>query len=188
MTQPRQLVTPGYLVAFTLLLVPPFDAIMQVLPLRLHEARWRFGAFGLMSNAMMLPMIGLVVAFAIAAYFEHRRFQRVLGVIAFAIAGITVIALAAFLLDALQVRRDVNPKASLAFTVATATAVGKSILGVITLGAFGFAGFRGPKSTRHEPATSGVLLGAKPASAPVSAPKRPPANTPRPTRHRSTTT
>src|SRR5438477_5429446 len=58
MAQPRHLTTPAYLVAFALICIPPFDTLMQVLPLRLDQPRWRFGAFGLMSNTLMLTVTG----------------------------------------------------------------------------------------------------------------------------------
>jgi len=168
MAQPRHVATPAYLVAFALVVIPPFDALMQVLPVRIHDARWRFGFFGLLSNAYMIPLTGLLVAFAVAVFLEHRRFQRVLGTLALIVAVGTVALLGMFMLDALQVRKDVNPAAALAFKVASVTALLKSGLAFLTLVAFGIAGWRGPKPARAakeaSPKSSRLIMGTRPGS------------------------
>ncbi|HTE46504.1 MAG TPA: hypothetical protein VK636_14720, partial [Gemmatimonadaceae bacterium] len=133
MAQHRQIATPTYLVALTFMLIPPFDALMQLLPLRIHDPRWRFGFFGLMGNALMLPMIGLLIAFMASAFFEHKRFQRVLGMLSLIGAIGIVVVIGVFALDAVQVRPDVKPAAQLAFKVATFTAAFKYLLGLVTL-------------------------------------------------------
>jgi hypothetical protein len=163
----RQLAAPTYLVALALTCIPPFDALMQVIPLRIHDPRWRFGAFGLMSNAMMIPVVGLLIAFVAAMMFEHRVLQRTLGMLCLAIAVVTAGTLVIFGLDALQVRQQVQPAAQLAFRVASTTAVTKSILGILTFGAFGLASFKGPKSPRREkPQRGSLIIGASGTAAP----------------------
>ena len=148
MAPQRQLATPAYLVGFALICIPPFDALMQILPDRLSDPRWRFGAFGLMSNAMMIPLTGLLVVFLVAALFEHRLVQKVLGVLSLLLAIVIVGLFVVFALDALQVRPAVVPAASRAFWVATITASAKAMVGVLTLGAFAWAGLRGPRLSR----------------------------------------
>jgi chromate transport protein ChrA len=120
----------------------------QSIPFRLHDPRWRFGAFGIMSNAMLVPLVGLLIAFVAAATFEHRLLQRVLGLVCLGIGAIVALGLVLFGLDALQVRQQFQPAAQLAFRVASTTAVMKSFLAVITLGAFGLASFRAPRGAR----------------------------------------
>jgi hypothetical protein len=154
MAQQRHLAWPTYLVAFALSAIPPFDALMQLLPMRLHDPRWRFGFFGLMSNAMMIPLVGVLIAFVAASIFEHRRFQRVLGGLATVVVVCALVMLALFALDALQVRPQVKPAAALAFNVATVTAIIKSLLGVATLSAFAVAAFRGPRLRRSSTASA----------------------------------
>src|SRR3954469_18586738 len=70
MLQNRRIVWPAYLIAFSLTVIPPIDAVMQTMPIRFGELRWRWGVFGLLSNAMMIPMIGLLIAFVVASAFE----------------------------------------------------------------------------------------------------------------------
>ena len=158
MSSLRPLALPTYLVGFALAIIPPFDALMQVPPLRAGDPRWRFGAFGLLSNAMMIPLTGLLIIFIASTVFEHRRFQRVLGVLTLAFALAILGGLGLFLLDALQVRKDVNPAAALAFKVAFGTASLKATFGMITLAVFGIAAFRGPKAPRATSSRSENLI------------------------------
>jgi hypothetical protein len=166
MAQHRQIAAPAYLVALAFLLIPPFDAFMQVLPLRVHDPRWRFGFFGLESNALMLPMAGLLIAFMTAVFFEHRRFQKVLGILSTIAAVAVIVALGVFALDALQVRPEVKPAAQLAFRVASMTAALKSILGIITLIGFSYAALRAPKVAKVAKASraGGLIVTAKPSN------------------------
>jgi len=174
MAQQRQLATPAYLVGLALMCIPPFDALMQVFPFRFGDARWRFGFFGLMSNALMIPLTGLLVVFVASGFFEHRRFQKVLGAAAVALGAVIACLGVVFALDALQIRSQVQPAAALAFKVATGTAALKSMIGVLTLGAFGWAAFRAPKV---KPVTTASRT-ANPLIVPATG-SRPAAPTPR---------
>lgn len=167
MAQQRQIAPAAYLVALAFLLIPPFDALMQVLPFRIHDPKWRFGFFGLASNALMLPMAGLLIAFMVTVVFEHRRFQKVLGILSTVAAVALIIALGIFALDALQVRAEVNPARILAFKVASLTAALKAILGIITLVGFSYASFRAPKPPKpaKAPRSAGLIVASKPISA-----------------------
>jgi hypothetical protein len=167
----RPLVLPAYLVGFALALIPPLDAVMQVLPLRLGDPRWRFGTFGLLSNAMMIPLTGLLIIFVASTVFEHRRFQRILGILAFTLALGMLAGLGLFALDALQIRNDVSQKAALAFKVATGTAGLKATFGMFTLAMFGIAAFRGPKPSRATtPRSDNLIYGRQTAKSSASLP------------------
>lgn len=163
MSQPRHLSAPAYLVAFALITLPLLDAFLQVLPIRLHDPRWRFGTFGFMSNALLIPLLGLLVALTAAASFDHRRFQRVIGILSFLAALIVLGLLGVFGLDSLQVRGQVKAPAQFAFNVASITATVKSLMSIVGLTTLGVAGFRGPKFQREHkpPGASGLIMGAK---------------------------
>jgi hypothetical protein len=173
MAQQRQFATPTYLVALTLVLVPITDVIMQVLPFRLQDPKWRFGFFGLMSNAMMVPLLGLLIAFTAAQLFDQRVLQRVLGVLSIVIGVLFVGLFVIFALDALQVHNDVKPAAQLAFKVASATAATKALLGIVTLGTFGMAAIRGSRGALRRASQTGVpvIVSAKRSS--TALPARP---------------
>jgi hypothetical protein len=180
MAPSRTLAMPTYLVAFALIVIPPFDTVMQLMPLRPGDPRWRFGAFGLLSNAMMIPLVGFLLAFIAATVYEHVRTRQLLGLLAlmvgFGVAGLFVL----FGLDALQIRQDVRPNAQLAVKVASVTAAAKAILGLITLAGFAFAAFRGAKQTRMskpKKGSGGLIIGTRPnplGAPPVSITGAPP--------------
>ncbi len=138
----RPIALPAYLVGATITLIPVYDALMSVAPPHVHDARWRFGALGLLSNAAMMPALGLLIVFAIAVACEHRRLLRALGWVSVFVAGAGICALAVFLLDALQTQGAVRSQMLLSFQVATITAVVKSVIAIATFGAFGSAGIR----------------------------------------------
>jgi hypothetical protein len=176
MVQQRQMAPPAYLVGAALFIIPPVDTLMQVLPIRISDPRWRFGAFGLISNALMLSLVGYLIIMMTAAVFEHRKTQRTLGIVAIAIAVVLVLGFGLFTLDVLQVRQGIPPNQQLAYRVGSLQALCKSVLGIVTLFMFGVAGLRGPKPVKVEPTKAGaprgtgalVMGGNKPA---VAAPR-----------------
>ena len=155
MPQSRHLAWPAYLVALTMMLAPLVDIWTTLFPWNFGEARWRFGAVGLLSNALMIPLAGLLIAFAIAWSREQRTMLRAVGVIGVLGALVCLLALFGFALDALQTRSQVRPEMRLSFNVASVTAALKTILGGATFLAFGLSGWRAAKA-----ATGGKSSGA----------------------------
>jgi hypothetical protein len=154
----RYLATAGYLVAFALLLIPILDAIFGVVPIRLGDLRWRFTAFGLVSNVAMTSLTGLLLAFFLSAFLQHRLLQRILGGLALFGAVIAAGAVVLFVLDAIQLYRDVRTDAQGAFRIASARAAIKMTLACVTLVFFAIAAYRAwPRRSRRR-AEQGVLL------------------------------
>ena len=141
----KSLIRAGYLLAAILVIIPLFDGTLQVWPLRLSDERWRFGSVGSLSNLSLVPLIGFMLAIAIATFRDSRRTKRVLGsicgVLAVVLAGLSVL----FILDYFQVRTQVVPRMQQATAVASATAVCKNILSIIILTLLSRAGFAGAK-------------------------------------------
>jgi hypothetical protein len=144
MDQYRFLAGPAYLVAFTLVAVPLFDALTQLGGLNPGSSQWRFGAIGLMSNAFLIPAAGLLIALAAAKMLGHGRFLRVFGALCGLGSALAVVVLLLFALDAVQTRANVQPAARFAFLVASLTAAAKLILAIGTLAAMARAGLRTP--------------------------------------------
>ncbi len=144
----RNFAWPAYTVAFMLVVIPFFDATMQLWPLKPGDTQWRFGAIGLYSNAFMIPALGLLVALATALIFGHARFVKVLGALCGTAAGLTTILLLLFVMDAVETRLKIAAAVRLSFAVASFTAGGKLILGVIGLGGMALTGWRSPSPKR----------------------------------------
>ena len=164
MALPQRIAPAAYLVAFALVVIPIFDASMTAFPPHFHDARWRFGIVGLLSNAVLFPVLGALIAVATAALLEHRKTQRALGALALVAVAVCVVAFGMFVLDALQTRAAVRPALSLSFTVASATAAVKLALASVTFCMLGLAGVRGGPQSSAKPAsrTTNVLIGEAP--------------------------
>lgn len=171
--QQRRLAAPSYIAAVSLMVFPIFDQLMQLVSTaKLHDARWRFGAAGLLSNLLVLPVVGLTLVFIIATAFEHRVFQRILSVLCAIAAFGLVAATGVFMLDAIQVRSLMRPEAISSWAVATGTAVAKLGVAILAIALFAVAGFRNSKAPKQAQRGSGadLLVGsAKPRHAGASA-------------------
>jgi hypothetical protein len=154
----RQLAPAAYLVAFALVFIPLFDAAMSLVPFRLGAAAWRFGAVGLLSNALMIPAIGVLIALTTAVVLGHERTQRVFSILCWITAAILLAALVAFSLDALQTRASVQPAMKLSFAVASATAAAKLLLGSVTFALFARGSRLSRRKARPISATQTPLL------------------------------
>jgi len=163
MLQSRQLALPSYLVAFSLVVLPPLDQLIQIFPLRVGDARWRFGAFGLLSNSLLLSTVGVLVALVVASVFEHRRFRRILGVGTLTVVLVLAAAWVVFALDVLQVRNGVNAQAARAFFAASVSAALRSFFAVLSLTVLGVTAFRGSKPIA-KPAKRSAMVVSGPES------------------------
>jgi uncharacterized membrane protein len=127
----RQLAPGAYLVGFLLFFIPLFDASLSLAPWHLASSQWRFGAFGLLSNALMLPAAGALIAVATGVVAGHPRVLRVLAVLAWLFVVVLLASTVLFSLDALQSRRLIRPEMQLSYYVASATAFAKLVLGML---------------------------------------------------------
>jgi len=170
MSPSRPFAAPTYLVAFTLLVLPLMDEVMKMVPFRMADPHWRFGAFGVMSNALLLSSIGLLLAFLATTVFDHPRFRRVLGILTGVAAVVISGAWIVFALDALQLRNEVAPAKALLFKVAIMAASLKSLIGVITLSSLTLASFRMPRVASSSKPSRGMFVSGRltPGAAPTS--------------------
>lgn len=128
----RQLAPGAYLVAFLLFFIPFFDATLSLAPLHVASSQWRFGAFGLLSNALMLPAAGMLIAIATAVAAGQARMRKVLGILCWVLVAVLIMSTLLFALDAMQSRRMIRPEMALSYYVASATALGKLVLGLVS--------------------------------------------------------
>jgi hypothetical protein len=129
----RPLAVPAYLVAAILVFFPVIDTSLGLLPTALGEVSWRFGAIGLFSRALVSPLLGLLLACAVALLLNQPRTLRVLSIVNAGLAVAILGTVALFLLDALQMRAQVRPDAALSFDIASGVALAKyAVAGAVT--------------------------------------------------------
>lgn len=134
-----------YPIGALLVLASVSEPALQIWPFRVGELRWRFGAVGLMSGAVLGVAFGLVWIMAVAALLDHRRTLRAASVVCMAMAVALSAVAVLFGLDFLQVRSSVNPdfRGALDLTVLRAMAViGLSIPAALGLGIGGWRSTR----------------------------------------------
>jgi hypothetical protein len=158
----KPLARAGYVLAVLLVVIPLFDVTAQLLPLRLGDERWRFGAVGQLSNILLVPLLGLLLIIALATFTDSRRVKRVIGAICAILAVVMGALSVLFILDYFQVRTIVTPKFQHATAVASTTAIIKNVFTIITLFLLSRAGFAGPRAT--------VVRKVAPPSEPSSTP------------------
>lgn len=150
----RPLVAAVYLVLAMLILTPLVETTLAVLPLRPSALNWRFGAAGLYSRAVIVPLFGLLLVTGVAAWLGQRLVVRVVGVMVGLGALIAVVASVLFVLDALQMRAQVPAEARGGFDRSTAIALLTmwvvAVTGVLlSIGSW--------KMSRGEPGRSGAV-------------------------------
>src|SRR5690242_724819 len=85
---------PLYLVSGMLFIIPIVDFLTGVAKMDLSDAEWRFQTFGLLSNHILLPILGIALALVVAAFAKQYSLLRSLVVVCLTIT----IALAAITL------------------------------------------------------------------------------------------
>src|SRR5688500_9584438 len=103
----------GALIPVALLLIasPLADLIAALLPMRLGEASWRFGAYGLLTNALVTPIVGLAIIEVVSGLQQRQKTTAAVAAICAFLALILVAGFALFVLDYLQLRTAVGMNA-----------------------------------------------------------------------------
>ncbi len=107
---PRPLLYAFYVVALAFVLPSLMEFLLVTFPYRGSEASWRFGAAGLFYNSVAVsPIFGLAMASMVAYFLEQRTTLRVLSGVAVFLAALLLLSFPFFILDFLQLRKQVNP-------------------------------------------------------------------------------
>ena len=145
----RKLTAPAYFVAALLVILPVLDFLTNVWPLQPGQAVWRYGSAGLLSGFVLTPLLGVLVALALAAASEHARALGVLAVLSIVVAVGFVLVAGVFVLDALQVRASVPPQRRPQFEIGIWRAVVKYLVVSIALVWLGIGARRAARHARH---------------------------------------
>lgn len=116
----RPLAVSLYGVAVILVVLPITDTVLSLWPLHTGDLIWRFGAAGIIaSHALLMPLIGLLLASVTAVLLEHPQTLRGLSIVA-ALVGLAVaVGIGLFALDVVQTRARVEPSAQAGFDSAS---------------------------------------------------------------------
>jgi hypothetical protein len=149
MNPDKALARPGYAIALFLFILPLTDATMTLWPtLNLGSEQWRFGAIGTISNLTLIPLLGLLVALALAVWYDHRHVRRFIGWFTAVIAVVFACCAVLFVLDYFQTRAVTRPEYMERMAIATVTSLIKQALTIIALILLSRAALSGPKPAK----------------------------------------
>ena len=125
---------PIYIISLLCIMLPPMDqalTLLQLGPVTPSSAEWRFRLIGMVSGAMLFPLIGVLMALLTAFITGNRLLFRVfMAVPIIAMIGL-ILALGLFVLDALQVRAEVPENRQRPFDVIVAKNVLQQIVQLV---------------------------------------------------------
>lgn len=158
---PEALIAPFYFVAFLLMVTPTMDFVTSILPLRWDSIEWRFATVGLLSGFLLTPLLGVVIAMAVAHLAGHLRFQRIMAIVNATLTASFIALFVLFMLDVFQLKSIVQAEALEAFNSAATKAAVKHVAFILALGWLSYGGFRVSRWTvrevRRKPAA--VIIG-----------------------------
>jgi hypothetical protein len=103
-------VAAGYGVAIVVIAAPFSEVLLTILPLNFGASAWRLAAITVMSQGLLMSLIGMLLMSAIAVYLEQRRMLLGLAIVLLAASVILLISAVSLVLDALEMRRQVAPE------------------------------------------------------------------------------
>jgi len=156
--------TAIYFLAVLMVLMPPLDIILSMPQYLPRVAMWRFGAIGLLSGAMLLPIAGLLLAGLTAAASGHRWMNRMVLVCTTLAGLLFLLVLVLFALDAIQVRRDTAPELLRRFDVAVLKTLIMQVTQTVAVVLVARSAWRAGRSIRvREPRSAEQLYAGTPA-------------------------
>jgi hypothetical protein len=167
MTEYRPLLKSLYPLGALVAVASVVEPLFRVLPFRLGEVGWRFGAVGFFSSAMSGVLFGVAVTAVIAALLGHRRVIRTLAVLLAAGSVVLLGVLVVFTLDYLQLRGTVNPQVQGAFDATVWRAMGMLVLVAGVAAGMAVGGWMSSVATSRRTAQArqqeaGMLIHAQP--------------------------
>ncbi|HEX2188618.1 MAG TPA: hypothetical protein VHG51_06945 [Longimicrobiaceae bacterium] len=163
----RPFVKALYPIGALLIVAAVSEPALQIWPFRVGELRWRFGAVGLMSGAVLGTLFGLVWIMAVAAVLDHRRTLRAMSVACLLAAVVLTVVAGLFTLDFLQVRSSVDPQFRGALDLTVLRAMAVLGLSIPTAAGLGIGGWRSSRLTGRSKAgkaakDAGLVFHAQP--------------------------
>lgn len=131
-----------YLFAATLVTSPLVDLLTTAWPPRAGDLSWRYGFMGLAAGYLQTPLLGLVLAAAVAYWQGHAGALRALGAVSVAAAVILLPVLAFWPMDVMQMRALRQPEVQQGVAIGGAIQELKYVFAFVVLGALGTGALR----------------------------------------------
>lgn len=152
----------AYSIAFLLMLVPTVELIATWGIPQPEVLRWRFGAAGLLSSALVTPIFGVFLAVAVGCFTQRRWVALLFSSVAGVVSLFLGVVLLAFVLDSLQLRQEVQPEMLAGYTVSTVKALLNLFIGMVVLAIISVSGFRASKLLKRTSVAENRVTGRSP--------------------------
>lgn len=166
----------GYWFMATLFVMQLVDLGLRSWPFRSHSPAWRLGLIGTGASTLSGHLLVLFVIFGLAVLFEDRMAAFIVSVLSALTAVFCIVAVAAFSLDVLQVKNDVQASLADKYDVGSVWVILRLLIGAVLLLVLAVSAWRSAKGiARHRaaagtPAKPSWLLSPVRPAAPVPAP------------------
>jgi hypothetical protein len=150
-----------YVFAAVLIASPIIDLVSTAWPPRLTDLSWRYGFLGLAAGYLHTPIIGVVLAMAVAHVQDHVGTLRLLGILSLVVAVLLLPILALWPMDVLQMRDLRAPEVQRGVLIGGVIQEIKYVGACIVLGLLGMGCLQmaaSPRSARRE--APGILSSA----------------------------
>ncbi|MDX2194443.1 MAG: hypothetical protein NW201_13925 [Gemmatimonadales bacterium] len=156
-----------YFVAFALIAVPFSDFTTSIVPPQFGNMQWRFASAGLLSGFIFTPLMGVTLGLIVTMANEHRLAQRLLSGFNTMFAVLLLGVMIMFMLDVVQLRREVPPgDTRVAFYFTALRSVLKFAVGIVAFLWLGITGLRTvPASRRRNESGAPLIVGGEAAKA-----------------------
>lgn len=160
-----RLVTPTYVLALLLLILPFIDYGASIWPIQASAVSWRYGAAGLLGGFLLTPLLGLLMLAALGVLLDSKSVLGLTGAGCLLLGALLLVADVSFVLDSVQMRGTIPKEQIRVFDAGVVKAILKHLTGALFAWMLAFSCFRargalGKRDSRDAQAGSLVVGGA----------------------------
>jgi hypothetical protein len=152
----RRARVPAYLIASLMLLIPLLEIAINAWPPKIHDPGWRFGLIGLSAGVSTGTLLALLIIYFVGVFADERPAIWLVALVSALMVLIFVGASGAFVLDALQMRAQLEPSLQDRYNVQSGWVFAKICLAVLGAAVLSVSAFRAARSVRRNPDRGGV--------------------------------
>jgi hypothetical protein len=160
----------------TLIVQQLIDIGLRSSPMRLSSIQWRLGLIGGGAASIAAVLLAFFVSLCIAVAADDSVAAYILSILSGAAAGLCILAIGVFSLDALQIKAQVLASVSSSYNAASAWVVVRLVLSTIMFLMLAISAFRAARTSRRE--ASPKIAGRNKSAMLVGAPRAPAGATP----------
>ena len=131
-----------YFFTFVLVFLPAADLITNTWPVQLGSLQWRHGFMGLLAGFLHMPILGLVLAMALAYAMAKGKTLRLLSALSLVGATCLLAVFLFFALDVIQIRGSIPAERLPSFKAGALIAELKHLTSCVALGLLGTGGWK----------------------------------------------